>query len=213
MIVHLLEFRAVPGHEGEVAGYLSHRALAAPPADGLISRLVGRRLSAQGREHLAATTWRDEASFDRGTRDEGLPEYLRPTASMLGDKASTRYRVVASTGLGSEGARVLRLYRTTIAADSAELWKARTLESIGQLVSKEGLLSMVAGVCFDGDVSTERAGDVGIAVMTAWTEWNRLLVATGGRLNEAILDTELADLEGPATTDHFELLGEDPGPG
>jgi hypothetical protein len=157
--------------------------------------------------------WRDEASFDRGTRDEGLPVYLRAAASMLGDKASTRYRVVASTGLGSEGARVLRLYRTTIAADSVELWETRTLESIGQLVSKDGLLSVVAGVGIDRDVSAEHAAEVGIAVMTTWTEWNRLLVATGGRLNEAILDTELVDLEGPATTDHFEILEADPGPG
>jgi hypothetical protein len=213
MIVHLLEFRVVPGHEAEVAGYLSHDVLAASPSDGLISRFVGRRLSAQGREHVAATTWRNEASFARDTGPEGLPAYLGGASSMLGDKAASTYRVVASTGLGSEGARVLRLYRTSIAADSVGLWKRRTLESVSQLVSKEGLLTVVAGVAIGGDQSAEHAGEACVAVMTAWTEWNRLLVATGGRLNEAILDTELVDIEGPATTDHFELLKEDPRPG
>jgi hypothetical protein len=132
---------------------------------------------------------------------------------MLGDRAASRYRVLASTGLGSEGARVLRLYRTSIAADSVELWEKLTLESIGRLVSTEGLLTAIAGVGLDGDEPAAHAGETCVAVLTAWAEWNRLLVATGGRLNEAILDTDLADVEGPATTDHFELLKEDPGPG
>jgi hypothetical protein len=213
VIIHLLEFRVVPGHEAEVAGYLRHGGLAAHPPNGLLARHVGRRMSARGREYLAATTWLDEAAFDRGTIREGLPAYLAPASSMLGDKAASRYRVLASTGLGSVGARVLRLYRTSIAADSVGLWEKLTLESLGRLVSTEGLLTAVAGVGLDGDEPAAHAGEACVAVLTAWTEWNRLLVATGGRLNEAILDTDLVDIEGPATTDHFELLKEDPGPG
>jgi hypothetical protein len=170
-------------------------------------------MSARGREHLAATTWLDEESFERGTGPEGVPPYLGPTSSLLGDRAASRYRVVASTGLGSKGARVLRLYRTSIAADSVELWKRLTLESIGRLASTEGLLTSIAGADTYGGESAARAGETCVAVVTTWTEWNPLLVATRGRLNEAILDTELADLERPATTDHFELLEKDPGPG
>jgi hypothetical protein len=213
MIIHLLEFRVVPGHEAEMAGYLSHRALDASPSNGLVASFVGRRLGAEVREYLAATMWRDPAAFGRRTDQEALPPYLRLASSMLGDKAPSRYGVVASTGLGSEGARILRVYRTSIAAGSVEFWKRRTLETVGQLNSKDGLLTIVAGVDTEGDGSAEQAGEACVVVITVWTEWNRLLAATGGRLNEAIVDTELGDLEGPATTDHFELLKEDPGPG
>ena len=52
-----------------------------------------------------------------------------------------------------------------------------------------------------------------MVVLTAWAEWDLLLAATGGRLNSALLDTELADLEQPASADHFELLEAEPGPG
>jgi hypothetical protein len=43
-------------------------------------------------------------------------------------------------------------------------------------------------------------------VLTAWTEWDLLLAATGGRLERTLIDTEISDLERPARADHFELL-------
>jgi hypothetical protein len=212
VIVHLLEYRVLAGHDAEVAGFLRHRALAEPPRDGLVCRFAGRRLSQQGREHIAATTWRDEFSFAHGTDAEGVPAYLAPESVLLGDKASSRYRVIASTGLGCEGARVLRLYRTSIAADTVEQWARRALEPVDQLATKRGLLTVVAGVDIESE-ATPQTGEVRVVVLTAWSEWDLLLGATGGRLNRALLDTELADLERPATADHFELLEAEPGPG
>lgn len=213
MILHLVEYRVVPGHEAEVAGYLRHKALATPPPEGLISRFVGWRLSQQGREHLAATTWRDASAFARGTNAEGVPAYLVPESSLLGDKTSRQYRVVASTGLDRVGARVLRVYRTSIAAGAVGLWKRRALEPVGQLASKQGLLTVVAGVEIDDGKAAPPTEEAGVVVLTAWTEWDLLLTATGGRLNSALLDTELADLERPASADHFELVEAEPGPG
>jgi hypothetical protein len=55
-------------------------------------------------------------------------------------------------------------------------------------------------------------GEAGIVVLTAWTEWDGLLAATGGRLERTLIDTEMSDLERAARADHFELLSTDPGP-
>lgn len=210
VILHLLEYRITPGHEAEVGGYLRHQASSAPPAQGLVSLFVGHRLGKQGREHLAATLWTDEAALDRGTDKAGVPRYLAPKASMLGDKAASRYRVLASTKGGSEGARVLRLYRTSIAAGSVELWERRALEPVDLLAATEGLLTVVAGLGIDRDAALPGVGNVRVVVLTAWTEWTLLLGATGGRLNRPLVGTELEDLEEPATADHFELVGTEP---
>lgn len=76
MIVHLLEYRVVAGHDVEVTGFLRHETLGQPVPDGLVARFVGRRLSHRGREHLAVTIWRDADSYVRGTdfgRSSGVP--------------------------------------------------------------------------------------------------------------------------------------------
>lgn len=213
VIVHLLEYRVVPGHEAEVAGFVRHVALAKPNPDGLVARFVGRRLSQQGREHIAVTTWCDETAFTVGTGPDDVPGYLAPQSSLLGDKASSRYRVVASTGLGREGARVLRVYRTSIAADVVEQWQNRALEPVVQLADTNGLLTLVAGVEIGTGGAAPRTGKASVVVLTAWTEWDRLLAATGGRLNSGLIDTELSDLEEPASAGHFELLEAEPGTG
>ena len=205
MLIHLPEFRVLPGFDAEVTAYLRHHAIDADLSEGMISRFLGRRLGRQGREHLAATIWRDAASMDRGTDRAGIPRYIAPKVSLVGDTISNRYRVVASTGVGGEGARVLRLYRTSIAAGSVEIWERRALWPVGQLVAAQGLLTAVAGIAIDGDRSMEQAGSVRVVVITVWTEWNLLMAATGGRLDGALLGTQLEDLEGPASVHHFEL--------
>jgi hypothetical protein len=210
VIIHLLEYRVVPGHEAEVTGYLRHNVLTAHPPDGLVSRLVGRRLSQKGREHLAVTTWRDQKAFTRGTDATGLPAYLAPESSLLGDRVSTRYRVVASTGLDRVGGRVLRVYRTSVEADAIKEWEGRALEPVGQLAAKEGVLTVAAGVEVEAGGTVSRAGDGSVLVLTVWTEWDLLLAATGGHLTRSLMGTDLTDLEQPTMADHFELLEVEP---
>ncbi len=213
VIVHLLEYRVVPGHEAEVAGFLRHEAAAAQTDGGIVIRCFGRRLGARGREHLAATVWTGWDAFRHGTDEGGVPAFLSAKSVLLGVERSSSYRVVASVGLGCEGARIVRLYRTTIAADSREAWERRALEPVGQLASREGLLTVVAGVSEDQDGSVAQAGEVGAVVLTAWTDWDLLLAATGGRLNRALPDTELADIERSANADHYEVIEPEPEPG
>jgi len=212
VIVHLLEYRVVPGHEAEVVGFLRQQAMVAKADDGVVVRCFGRRLGTQGREHLAATVWSGWDAFRRGTDEGGLPGFLSAKSVLLEVESSSRYRVVTSTGLGCDGARVLRLYRTTIAADAVETWERRALEPVGQLASREGLLTVVAGVGRDQDGSVAQAGEASVVVLTAWADWNLLLAATGGRLNSALADSELTDVERSANADHYEVIGPEPGP-
>jgi hypothetical protein len=212
VILHLLEYRVVPGHEAEVAGFLRQQATAARADEGVVFSCHGRRLGTQGREHMAATLWSGWDSYRRGTDGEGLPTFLSAISVLLGVESSTRYRVVASTGLHCEGVRILRLYRTTIAADAVETWERRALEPVGQLASRDGLLTIVAGVGKDQDGSVAQAGEISVVVLTAWSDWNLLLTATGGRLNSALADTELADIERPANAFHYEVIGPEPRP-
>jgi hypothetical protein len=213
VIVHLLDYRVVPGHEAEVLGYLRHTALAEPPNEGLIARYVGGRLSQQVREQIAATVWQDGSSLARGTDEKGIPAFLSPEQSVLGDRTARQYRVIASTGIGREGAHVLRVYRTSIAPEAVEEWEKRTTESTGQMASKGGLLTVIAGVEMDTGAALSDPGEVCVAVLTAWNEWDLLLRATGGRLNRGLIDTELVDIERPATADHYEILEAEMGPG
>jgi hypothetical protein len=212
MFVHLIEYRISPGHEAEVTGFLRHEALGGPPPDGMVARFAGRRLSGEGRRHLVATAWRDAAALAAGTDTRGVPGYLAGKAELLSDAQTSLYRVVAAAGLGRAGARVLRVHRTTIAADIIEAWEQQAQETLDGLVSRPGLTAAVAGVWAGGREATLTPGDAGIVVLTAWTEWDALLAATGGRLERTIIDTELSDLERPARADHFELLPPDPDP-
>ncbi len=206
MFIHLLEFRVLPGFDAEMAAYLRHQTSDADLSQGMVSCFLGHRLGRQGREHVAVTIWRDAPAMDRGTDRAGIPIYLAPKVSLIGDTISTRYRLVASIGIGGEGARVLRLYRSSIAAGSTEIWERRALVPVGQLVAVKGLLTAAAGMAIDGDRSVEQAGSVRVVVATAWTDWNLLLAATGGRLDGSVPGTQLVDLEGPASIRHFELV-------
>jgi hypothetical protein len=212
MFVHLIEYRIVPGHEAEVTGFLRHEALGGPPPEGMVARYAGRRLSGEGRRHLVATAWRDAAALAAGTDPRGVPGYLAGKAELLADPQTSLYRAVAATGLGRDGARVLRVYRTSIAADAIGEWESRAQETLDGLVGRPGMWAAVAGVWAGGREVTLTPGEAGIVVLTAWTEWDGLLAATGGRLERTLIDTEMSDLERAARADHFELLSTDPGP-
>jgi hypothetical protein len=69
----------------------------------------------------------------------------------------------------------------------------------------------VAGVGTDQDGPAAQAGEARVVVLTAWAEWELLLTATGGRLNSSLIDTELEDVERPATADHYEVMEREPG--
>jgi heme-degrading monooxygenase HmoA len=208
LIVDVLEYRVVPGHDAELAGYLRHGASPALPTEGQIARFVGWRLR-EGRENLAATLWSDERAFANGTDSASVPHYLAVVSHLLGDRTSTHYRVVASTGLDRDGAKVLRLYRTALTIGSIAEWERQASERLGQLARIEGLLTGVAGVeAGRGD----ETGEARVVVITTWTEWNALLSATGGRLSRPLLGTELPGLERAAVADHFELVDADRAP-
>jgi hypothetical protein len=214
LILHLLEYRVVPGHEAEVVSFQRHNSLVTPFPAGLTALSLGRRLSGHGRKHLAVTAWTDPAALANGTDSDSIPAFLVPGPSLLGDTAARQYRVVASTGLGREGARVLRVYRTSIVAAKVEHWEQRTLENVDRIAVVNGNLWALAGVEIDTGATgaAPQTGQVCIVVLTAWQEWDLLLAATGGRLNRALIDTELVELEMPATADHFELLEAESGP-
>jgi hypothetical protein len=155
-IVHLLEYRIRPGHDAEVTSLLRRELL-----------------TGQGRQHFVATTWCDQAALARAVDAEGLPAYLAARTSLLSHLETSRYRFAASTGLGREGAKVLRLYRTTIAADAVESWERRAVETIGRLVATPGLLAAEAGVETAGEDVVLHDGDARITVLTAWANGTR----------------------------------------
>jgi hypothetical protein len=204
-MVHLLEYRAVPGHEAELTGFLKRRPLLEAPVLGLDGLIVARRLSHNGREHLAVTCWNDAESFARGTDEKGIPAYLSSTASLVGDRIQAAFDIVAFRSAIHAGARVLRLYRTSIPSAAIGIWEERAVASAAQLAETEGLALIQAGLEI-GSPETPLPNQVRVVVMTAWTEWDLLLAATGGRLNRALPDTELPELEKAAAPDHFEIL-------
>lgn len=211
MIVHLLEYRVVPGHEAEVEGYLRHQGLVVPAPRGMVCRYDGRRLGTQGPEHLAVSLWSGRQALRNGLDEQGAPGFLAATSELLGAKRSSRYQVVASTGLECKGARVLRVYRTKVAAEAIKAWEQRARERVGRLTSKEGFLTVFAGVGTNDNGPIASAAEAGVIVVTAWTDWNLLLAAIGGRLNSPLLGTELDDLEREASLDHYEVIEPEPG--
>lgn len=213
MIAHLFEYRTVLGHEAELRGFLRNGPLRAPLPNGAEALFAARRLSKLGRENVAVTVFRDVTTCDRCTDATGLPNYLDQVLPLLGDRAISRYRVLASSGLGHLGARVLRLYRTSIATAAVEQWEQRALGSASRLAEMRGLTTIVAGVQVDSEDAVGQGAETCVVVITTWTEWDLLLAATGGRLNRALLDTELGDLEAPANADHYEIVEAEPGPG
>jgi hypothetical protein len=203
VIVHLLDYRVVPGHEAEVEGFLRHQGLVGSAPRGMVCRYVGRRLRSQGPEHLAVSVWSGPEALRSGLGEQGIPSFFAATSDLLGTKSSSRYRVVASTGLGARGARVLRVYRTAIPADAVVAWGRQTLEAVGRLPVNEGFLTAFAGISADPPGPAAGAGGI---VVTAWTDWDLLLAAIGGRLNSPLLGAGIDDLENQATRDHYGVI-------
>jgi hypothetical protein len=209
VIVHLLEFRALPGHEAEVTGFLRHSTSGDHHPAGLLTRFVGRRLSRQQQEHIAVTCWRDESAFTRGTDPLGAPAYLAPKADLLAERRSSAFGVSAALGDRPDGARILRVYRARVATAAVEKWQRRAAEQLTALSTKERLVFARAGV---GLAGADSSGEVSVVALSAWDDWDAVLAATGGHIDRLVQATELVDLERPEGVDHYELLESEPRP-
>ena len=207
MIVHLLEYRVLAGHEAEVAGFV-RQSLDAPMPAGLLSRCAGRRLAQDGPRHVVVSAWRDPDSFRVGTNAAGVPRYLADKAMLMRRRASGQFRAVASHGTDWDGARLLRLYRASVVPDALELWERSAPEVLGEVANKHGLTAALVGVAM-GD--PDAADGTPILVLTAWSDWDSLLEATGGRLHRPLTDTELVDFEQHSIADHYDLVDTDAG--
>lgn len=206
MIVHLLEFRVVPGHEAEVTGFLRHTAPGGRPSAGILMRCVGSRLNRHQQEHLVVTCWRDGAAFTRGTDPQGVPGYLAPKADLLSEPRSSGFRVSAALGDEPDGARILRVYRAQVAAASVVEWEGRAAEQMTALSGKQSLIFARAGVVLDDERPSD---EVSVVALSAWRDWDAVLAATGGHIDRLVQDTELIDLERPVGVDHYELFESD----
>jgi hypothetical protein len=203
VIVHILEFRAKPGHEAELVGFLRSFETEARPAGRLLKHYIGRRLSRHQQEHIAVTCWNDVAAFARGTDPLGTPAYLWPRGDLLSDRKSSCYRVCAALGDGTEVARVLRVYRADVAASDVGEWERRTAEHMTDLGGTEGLVYLREGVSMAG---ANQEGSVPILALSCWRNWDAVLAATGGHIDRLVQATELIDLERTTSVDHFELV-------
>lgn len=211
MLVHLLEYQIARGHGAEVDGFVRHSVLAESLAPGMLTRCVGRRLGPVGHEHVAATEWSDMDSFRRGTSSAGVPEFLEPVSRYLRDARAARYRVVLAEGPGFESARILRLYRATVATEMLATWERRATEPIDRLSTKPGLMKVIAGAAV---LDTDPPGETSIVAITAWQDWESVIMATGGHIDRLLLETELPDIERPSDVAHYQLLevGRNPAP-
>jgi hypothetical protein len=206
VILQLLEYRIVLGREAEVTGRLRHSVEAEKLPPGMVARCLGRRLGPQGPEHIAITAWRDRAALNQGT-EGGAPRFIAPRVPFLSRVTSSLFTVVADSGTGCRGARVLRVYRATIMADAIDLWTRRIAAPARRVAAMEGILVLNAGVSLD---QPRAQGETPVVVVTAWKDWDSLLLATGGRLNDLLLDTGMEDLERPLGVDHYEWLEPEP---
>lgn len=198
----------MPGHEAEVTGFLRHSVLGSALLEGVVTTCVGRRLGRHQHEHIVATNWRDEGAYRHGTDRHGLPVHISPEADLLSDRRSSAFRVAASTGRGWEGARILRIYRASIAAESVPVWEQRAMEPLTPLSIKDGLFSVLAGVRVP---SVASSGRVSVIAVSAWRDWDAVLAATGGHIDRLVQETELTSLEQPIAVDHYQLLAPDVG--
>jgi len=204
VIVHLLEFRVVPGHEAEVAAFLRHFPPATGAPHGLVAHCVGRRLGRQQQEYILITIWQGQPAFGRGINADGLPAHLTPKSDLLGGRSGSAFEVLAShLGEGFAGARILRIYRGAIAARALEMWQTRAQEQAGVLAESAGLRAVLAGVRIPSD---DRTGEVPVMAISAWRDWNAVLTATGGHIDRLVQETELGDLEKPSGVVHYQLL-------
>ena len=218
MIVHLLEFRVVPGHEAEVIGFLRHAVPAERRLKGLLTRCTGRRLNRRQPELIALTCWRDNATFAAGTDPLGAPAYLSSKADLLTDRRSSTFRASAIAGDDPEPAHILRVYRAGVAVGSTAEWERCAGEQLAELTAMDGLVFVRAGIVPAGaalagsSLADGQPGDeASVIALSAWRDWDAVLAATGGHIDRLLETNALADLERPIGVDHYELLGPDSG--
>lgn len=219
VLIHLFEYRVLPGHEAELVGYVRHFVLPAARPAGAASSCVARRLG-QGRpDFVALSAWEDEEACAADIDEHGVPRTLLPQASLLVDCRSSLYRVVASVDLDCDNARILRIYRATIPRDDMEHWQERAVNAAEGLTGRPGLMSVQVGLGAEiadqpGAVHPDAVQQdaVSMVALTAWRDWDSLIAATGGHLDRGLLETELIDLEQPVGADHYQMLEPDPMP-
>ena len=202
MIVHLLEYKVLAGHAAEVAGFV-RQAFAAPMPAGLLTRCVGRRLALDGPRQVVASAWQDPNAFRVGTNSAGVPRYLAGKSLLMRRRVSSQFRAVVWHGEDWTDARVLRLYRASVAVAALEEWEGRAPQALDEVARKTGSSAAMAGCALAGK---DPVDGIPILVLTAWRDWDALLQATGGRLNWPLLNSELADFEEHALADHYELM-------
>jgi heme-degrading monooxygenase HmoA len=202
-VVHLVEFRIQPGHEVEVVAALRHPELFGPRPEGLLADSVGRRLGHQRREHVLATSWRDEASWRAGIDDGQNPRCLARVAHMVEDRRSSAFRVVASKGPSWDEGKILRVYRGAVGDESMARWEAWACGPAGAVGTDPGLVSLLVGPSMLPD---ERPGEQVVVAVTAWRDWEAVLAATGGHLDHLLRETEMTELERPLSVEHYQLL-------
>jgi heme-degrading monooxygenase HmoA len=209
VIVHLLEFRIAPGHEAEVVAFLRRLPAGDGSLAGPVQHCVGRRLGRDQQEYVLTTVWRDQGSFGKGVDQNGLPAYLAHQAKLLSDCGASALDVLASYGEGFAGARILRVYRAFVAPAAVDAWREGAVHQAVKLAQSAGLRLVLAGARRPAEDPT---GDVPVMAISAWRDWNSVLTATGGHLDQLVGETGLVDTEKPAGLDHYQLLDREGGP-
>jgi hypothetical protein len=166
-------------------------------------RCFGRRLLHNQPEHIVGTCWQDEAAFAAGTDRRGVPKYLAPEAGVVEVLHSSAFEISTAIGDGLDGAEIVRVLRSVVAADLTEAWKRDTAGSAGWIRAHDGLVLFQAGV----SLAAPTDGQVSVATLSAWRDWDAVLVATGGRLGNLIRNTRFDEVERLDRLAHYELLG------
>jgi hypothetical protein len=123
---------------------------------------------------------------------------------LLGRRIESTFDVLAShweDGFGS--ATILRVYRADVAAGALNSWTNMVEERARALAETAGLCVVLAGTY---GPAVESTGDLPIMAVSAWRDWTAVLSATRGHIDQAVLDTDLGELEKPGPVDHYQLL-------
>jgi hypothetical protein len=164
---------------------------------------IGRRLRGHSQEHIAVVGWRDVRDYARGTDPLGVPRYLSAKADLLSELRSSAFDVSTVLGDGTEGTRILRVYRTHVAAASLGDWQRRSVEPLTRLSEKEGWSTCGRARALAGP---DASGEVPILILCRWRDWDAMLAVTGGHIERPAQESKLDDLEGPGDIDHYELI-------
>lgn len=211
----MLEFRVVPGREAEVTAFLRRP----PPSDGRPDHApvtcTGRRLGRQHSEYILTTIWPDDSALEREVDQAGRPAYLAPKVELLASGATSAFSVLsAHWGNGFDGSRILRVYRGSVRASGMDEWRGRVDVRAPVLSSNAGLRAVLIGptisIGSNGSGEPDEPDSVPVMAISAWSDWNAVLTATGGHIDRPVLQTELEALETPSSVGHYQLLDAEP---